>query len=44
MIEYSDNYSKTCGSWWQYCRDESKNVITESELFKLKTKFLAIEL
>ena len=20
--EYSDNYSKTCGSLWQYCRDE----------------------
>ena len=22
LIEYSDNYSKTCGSLWQYCRDE----------------------
>ena len=20
--EYSDNYSKTCESLWQYCRDE----------------------
>ena len=20
-IEYSDNYSKTCGSLWQYCKD-----------------------
>ena len=22
MTEYSDNYSKTSGSWWQYCRDK----------------------
>ena len=21
LIEYSNNYSKTCGSFWQYCRD-----------------------
>ena len=21
LIEYSDNYSKTCGSLWQYCKD-----------------------
>ena len=21
LIEYSDNYSKTSGSLWQYCRD-----------------------
>ena len=21
LIEYSDNYSKTSGSWWQYCKD-----------------------
>ena len=21
LIEYSDNYSKTCGSLWQYCED-----------------------
>ena len=20
LIEYSDNYSKTCGSLWQYCK------------------------
>ena len=23
FIEYSDSYSKTCGSLWQYYRDES---------------------
>ena len=22
LIEYSDNYSKTSGILWQYCRDE----------------------
>ena len=22
LIEYSDNYSKSCGSLWQYCKDE----------------------
>ena len=21
LIEYSDNYSKTCGSLWKYCKD-----------------------
>ena len=21
LIEYSDNYSKACGSLWQYCKD-----------------------
>ena len=21
LIEYSDNYSKTCGGLWQYCKD-----------------------
>ena len=20
LIEYSDNYSKTCGSLWEYCK------------------------
>ena len=23
LMEYSDSYSKTSGSLWQYCRDES---------------------
>ena len=22
LIEYSDNYSKTSGSFWQHCREE----------------------
>ena len=28
LIEYSDNYSKTSGSLWQYCRDEP--VLTDA--------------
>ena len=48
LIEYSDNYSKTFGSLWQYCKDipavNSNNVIidftdnnlTESFNFKVK--------
>ena len=33
LIEYSDNYSKTSGILWQYCKDiptvDYKNVIVE---------------
>ena len=39
-IEYSDNYSKTSGSLWQYCREEPNNVITEIESIKFKFKIL----
>ena len=24
LIEYSDNYAKTTGSLWQYCKDKLK--------------------
>ena len=37
LIEYSDNYSKTSVSLWQYCKDDP-NDITESESFKYKLK------
>ena len=40
LIEYSDNYSKTSGSLWQYCRYEPNNYMTDSESFKFKSKFL----
>ena len=40
LIEYSDNYSKTSGSLFQFCRDEPNSVVTESESFKFKSKFL----
>ena len=49
LIEYSDNYSKTSGISWQYCRDEpaldANNAIvdfnaanTSTNSFKLKAK------
>ena len=48
LIEYIDNYSKTSGSWWQYCKDipavDNNNTIvnfagnnlTDSYNFKAK--------
>ena len=38
LIEYSNNYSKTSGSLWQYYRDESNNNIANSEPFQFKVK------
>ena len=38
LIEYSDNYSKTSGSLWQYERDELNNNLAKSESFKSKIK------
>ena len=38
LIEYSDNYSKTSGSLWQYYKDGPNNNIADSELFKFKVK------
>ena len=38
LIEYSDNYSKTSGSLWQYHRDYPNDNETQSESFKYKTK------
>ena len=26
VIEYSDNYSKTSGSLWQYCKDMRRQI------------------
>ena len=34
LIEYSDNYSKTSGSLWQYYKDDPNNNTTQSESFK----------
>ena len=36
LIEYSDNYSKTSGSLWQYYKDDPNDNITDSESFKFK--------
>ena len=38
LTEYSDNYSKTSGSLWQYYKDEPNDNITQSESFKSKIK------
>ena len=48
LIEYSDNYSKTSGSLWQYCNeipavDDNDNIVNfngtnETDSFKLKKK------
>ena len=41
LIEYSDNYSKTSGSLWQYSSDEPNATLTDSESFKSKIKITA---
>ena len=38
LIEYSNNYTKTSGSLWQYYRDEPNDNLTDSESFKSKIK------
>ena len=38
LNEYSDNYSKTSGSLWQYYKDDPNDQITQSESFKSKTR------
>ena len=38
LTEYSNNYSKTSGSLWQYYKDDPNDNITQSESFKSKTK------
>ena len=38
LIEYSDNYSKTSGSLWQYYKDDSNDNTGNSESFKFKVK------
>ena len=38
MIEYSDNYSKTSASLWQYYKDEPNDNLTDSKLSKSKLK------
>ena len=36
LIEYSNNYSQTSGSIWQYYRDEPNDNIENSESFQFK--------
>ena len=38
LLEYSDNYSKTSGSLWQYYKDDPNDNMTQSESLKSKMK------
>ena len=38
LIEYSDNYSKTSGSLYQYYKDYPNDNIIRDESFKYKVK------
>ena len=38
LIEYSDSYSKTSGSLWQYYKDIPNNNIVDSKSIKSKVK------
>ena len=38
LIKCSDNYSKTSGSLWQYCKDDANGNIEDSQSFKSKLK------
>ena len=38
LIDYSDNYSKTSGSLWQYYKDDPNENLTDFESFKSKLK------
>ena len=50
LIEYSDNYSKTSGSLWQYCKeipavDDDGDIVdfngaNATDLFNFKTKLI----
>ena len=39
LIEYTNNYLKTLGSLWKFCRNEPDNTITDSKSFKIKPRF-----
>ena len=38
LLEYSDNYSKTSGSLWQYYKNDPNDNLTDYESFKFKVK------
>ena len=38
LTEYSDNYSKTSGSLFQYFKDDPNNNLTDPKSFKYKVK------
>ena len=42
LIEYSDNYSKTTGSLWQYYTDDPNDNLVGSESLKYKVKIIEL--
>ena len=40
LVEYNDNYLKTCETLYQFYRDDQKNPITDFQLFKFKASIL----
>ena len=38
LLQYSDNYSKTCGSLWQYYKVEPNDNLAGSKSFRFKVK------
>ena len=40
LIEYSDNYSKTIESLWQHYKNETNDILADSESFKCKVKII----
>ena len=40
LIGYSDNYSKTWRSLWQYYKDEPNDNLADSESFKSRVKII----
>ena len=47
LVEYSDNYSKTCEILWQYCRDEpaldDDGTITDLTEYNADTNFFEVK-
>ena len=39
LIEYSNTYSKTSGTLWQYYKEDPNDNLTDSKSFKYKVKF-----
>ena len=40
LIEYSDKYSKTSESLWQYYKDDPNDNVADSESFNSKVKIM----
>ena len=38
-VKYNNNYAKTSGIVYQHCMDDPYDIMTDSELFKSKSRF-----